>query len=163
MITALLEHNVLPDWLIRAGIRRLLHQRLKEETKADAERQQQHLMDLVKELRMSPIAVRTEVANEQHYEVPTEFFRLVLGKHMKYSSGYWDDGVTDLDRSEADMLSITCRRAQFTDGMNILELGCGWGSLSLFVAEQFPKAHIKASQTRAHRNFLLTPNLPGAV
>ena len=155
MITALLEHNVLPDWLIRIGIRRLLHRRLKEEAKADCELQQQHFMNLVEELRKSPIAIHTDDANEQHYELPTEFFKLILGKHMKYSSGYWNDGVDNLDRSEADMLALTCQRAQITDGMSILELGCGWGSLSLFMAEQFPKAHITAvSNSRTQKSFI---------
>ena len=155
MITVLLEHNVLPDWLIRIGIRKLLHQRLKEEAKADCELQQQHFMNLVKELRNSPIAIHTGDANEQHYELPTEFFKLVLGKHMKYSSGYWSDGVDNVERSEADMLALTCQRAQIADGMNILELGCGWGSLSLFMAEQFPNAHITAvSNSRTQKSFI---------
>jgi cyclopropane-fatty-acyl-phospholipid synthase len=155
MVDRLLEKGVFPDWLIRIGIRRLLRQRLREEKKANCELQQEHFMSLVDELKSSPIALNTKDANEQHYEVPTDFFRLVLGKHMKYSSGYWREGVSDLDQSESDMLSLTCQRAQLENGMDILELGCGWGSLSLFMAEKFPKSRITGvSNSRTQRIFI---------
>jgi cyclopropane-fatty-acyl-phospholipid synthase len=97
-------------------------------------------MKLIEELKNSPIAVNTVDANEQHYEVPTKFYQYCLGKHLKYSSGYWKDGVTDIDTSEKDMLELTCQRAELLDGQNVLELGCGWGSLSLFMASRFPKS-----------------------
>ncbi len=155
MMSPLLEHTLLPDWLIRVGIRRLLRQRLMEGRQGGPEFQQQRLMDLVKELRRSPIAVSTAEANEQHYEVPAEFFRIILGKHMKYSSGYWNEGVDDLDTSEADMLSLTCQRAEIADGMNILELGCGWGPLSLYMAERYPASRITAvSNSRSQKVFI---------
>ncbi len=142
MITRLLERDLLPDPLVRFGIRRLLAQRLRDEDKGNPEAQQAHLQEFIERLRVSPIAVHTTDANEQHYEVPTEFFKLVLGRNMKYSSGYWREGITLLDRSEEDMLALTCERAELTDGMKILELGCGWGSLSLFMAAKYPKARI---------------------
>jgi len=155
MVTTLLENDALPDWLIRIGIRRLLRQRLREEKKGSCELQQQHCMVLVDELRRSPIAVSMKEANEQHYEVPTEFFKLILGRQMKYSSGYWKEGVTALDQAEDDMLSLTCQRAQLDDGMDILELGCGWGSLSLFMAEKFPKARITGvSNSRTQKIYI---------
>jgi cyclopropane-fatty-acyl-phospholipid synthase len=155
MVDTLLEKDALPDWLIRIGIRRLLRQRLREEKKENCELQQEHLMSLVDELKSSPIALNTKHANEQHYELPTEFFRLVLGRHMKYSSGYWREGVSDLDQSESDMLSLTCQRAQIAEGMNILELGCGWGSLSLFMAERFAKSRIIGiSNSRTQKIFI---------
>lgn len=137
---SLLEKNKIPDILIRKGIRRLLKQRLDQENKGNTETQQTHLMKLIEELKNSPIAVNTVDANEQHYEVPTKFYQYCLGKHLKYSSGYWKDGVTDIDTSEKDMLELTCRRAELQDGQNVLELGCGWGSLSLFMASSFPKS-----------------------
>ena len=142
MIESVLEKNLLPDFLIRFGIRRLLRMRLREEKKPSCDLQQRHFMNLVQELRKSPIALRTDDANKQHYEVPTEFFKLVLGKHMKYSAGYWKEGVTSLDQSEEEMLALTCQRAELEDQMDILELGCGWGSLALFMAERFPHARI---------------------
>jgi cyclopropane-fatty-acyl-phospholipid synthase len=123
-------------------IRKLLKQRLHDENKGNVEAQQQHFMSLVNELKNSPIAINTVDANEQHYEVPTRFYQLCLGKHLKYSSGYWREGVTNIDQSEADMLEITCQRAQIIDGMSILELGCGWGSLSLYMAAKYPKSKI---------------------
>jgi cyclopropane-fatty-acyl-phospholipid synthase len=134
----LLEKNLVPDFLIRQGIRNLLKQRLSYEKKENSEKQKQHLLDLVHELKSSPIAVHTKAANEQHYEVPTEFFQYCLGKHLKYSSGYWNENVTDIDRSESDMLELTCQRAQLQDGQQVLELGCGWGSLSLYMAAKYP-------------------------
>jgi cyclopropane-fatty-acyl-phospholipid synthase len=135
-----LEKDLVPDSLIRVGIRKLLKQRLKEETKLNCELQQEHLMKLIAELKNSPIAINTADANEQHYEVPTEFYKYCLGPHLKYSSGFWNPGVKDIATSEKDMLALTCQRAELTDGQDVLELGCGWGSLSLFMAERFPKS-----------------------
>ncbi|MES2287168.1 MAG: class I SAM-dependent methyltransferase [Bacteroidota bacterium] len=137
---SLLEKNKIPDILIRKGIRSLLKQRLDQENKGNTETQQAHFMNLIEELKSSPIAVNTVDANEQHYEVPTKFYQYCLGKHLKYSSGYWKDGVTDIDTSEKDMLELTCQRAELQDGQNVLELGCGWGSLSFFMASKFPKS-----------------------
>ncbi|MCU0411738.1 MAG: cyclopropane-fatty-acyl-phospholipid synthase family protein, partial [Bacteroidetes bacterium] len=117
--------------------------------------QQAHLQQMIERLRKSPIAVHTTDANEQHYEVPTDFFKLVLGRNMKYSSGYWRDGITSLDRSEEDMLALTCERAELADGMKVLELGCGWGSLTLFMAAKYPKARITAvSNSRTQKDYI---------
>lgn len=140
LINSLLEKNLIPDSLIRFQIRNLLKQRLREEKKANSELQQSHLMQLIDELKNSPIAIETNAANEQHYEVPTEFYQFCLGKHLKYSSGYWKEGVTDIDTSEKDMLELTCERAELQNGQSVLELGCGWGSLSLYMAQKFPKS-----------------------
>ncbi|MDF2455362.1 MAG: cfa 2 [Cytophagaceae bacterium] len=147
--TGLLEKNLVPDFLIRQGIRNLLKQRIKDETHPDLEVQQQRFMDLLKSFRSSAIAVETKAANEQHYEVPTQFYLHVLGKNLKYSSGYWKDDNTDFDKSEDDMLELTCQRAELKDGMDILELGCGWGSLTLFMAKKFPDANIFAVSNSA--------------
>ena len=138
----MLEKNLLPDWLIRAGIRRLLAVRLRDENKGDIEKQKQHLMAFVEELKQSPIAVHTADANNQHYQVPTEFFLLTLGKHLKYSGGYWPAGCASLDDSEDAMLKLTAQRARLENGQNILELGCGWGSLSLYMAATFPGSRV---------------------
>jgi cyclopropane-fatty-acyl-phospholipid synthase len=137
-----LEKNLLPDWLIRIGIRRLLRERLREEDKGDSVKQRAHLLQLVEELKKSPIAIETKAANEQHYELSPRFFHLCLGSHLKYSSGFWAGGVKTLNEAEEIMLKLTCKRAQIADGQKILELGCGWGSLSLWMAENFPRAEI---------------------
>jgi cyclopropane-fatty-acyl-phospholipid synthase len=142
LLDRLLEKNLLPDWLLRVGIRRLLRARLREENRGDASAQQAHLLKLVEELKRSPIAIETLAANEQHYEVPTRFYQLCLGRRLKYSGALWPSGVTTLDAAEEAMLKLTCKRAQLADGMDILELGCGWGSLSLWMAEQYPQARI---------------------
>ncbi|RYE56758.1 MAG: class I SAM-dependent methyltransferase, partial [Sphingobacteriales bacterium] len=134
----LIEKDLLPDSLLRQGIKKLLKQRLDDENEGDDELQQQKFMELVDELKNSPIAINTQDANEQHYELPTQFFQYCLGKNLKYSSGYWKDGVKDIDTSEDDMLALTCARAELTDGQEVLELGCGWGSLSLYMAAKFP-------------------------
>lgn len=155
MISTLLEKNILPDFLIRVGIRRLLAQRLREEIKSNTQEQQAHLMNLIDFLKSSPIAVNTYDANEQHYEVPTEFFKLVMGKHMKYSSGYWKDDDVSFDQSEEDMLELTTERAELNDGMNILELGCGWGSLSLFMAMKYQRAKITGvSNSKTQKEYI---------
>ncbi len=156
----LLESDRVPDWLIRNRIRALLAQRLREEDKGDPEVQQAHLMTLVRQLRESPIAINTAEANEQHYEVPTAFYLLVLGRHLKYSSCYYDHfdvprAAAGLDAAEARMLALTCERARLADGDRILELGCGWGSLSLYMAEKFPNARVTAvSNSRTQKQFI---------
>jgi cyclopropane-fatty-acyl-phospholipid synthase len=153
--SGLLEKDLLPDFIIRYGIRRLLAERLRDEDKGNTEAQQKHFMKLVEELKASPIAVNTEDANAQHYEIPADFFRLVMGKHLKYSSGYWKEGVNSIDISERDMLEITCQRAELEDGQNILELGCGWGSLSLFMAEKYPNSQITSvSNSHSQKAFI---------
>ncbi len=153
--SGLLEKDVLPDFIVRMGIRNLLAQRLKEENKGNPEAQQEHFMSLVEELKHSPIAIHTDYANAQHYEIPANFFELVLGKHLKYSSGYWKEGVTSLDASEKDMLDITSQRAELKDGQKVLELGCGWGSLSLYMAEKFPNSSITSvSNSHSQKVFI---------
>ncbi len=96
----LIEQDQVPDLLLRKGIRRLLRQRLRDENKGDVALQQAHLMELISKLKASPIAVNTADANQQHYEVPTRFYQYCLGKNLKYSSGYWKPGVTDINVSE---------------------------------------------------------------
>lgn len=140
----LIEKNLVPDFLLRIGIRNLLEQRLKDEVKGNLEEQHTYLMNFISELKKSPIAVNTRDANEQHYEVPTEFYLKALGKNLKYSCAYYDEGVHSLDVAEERMLALTCERAELKDGMKILELGCGWGSLSLWMASHYPNAQITA-------------------
>lgn len=148
----LLAKGILPDALIRMGIRHRLATTLAPFEKLDCEGRQALLMKHVAELRASPIAIATDEANEQHYELPTRFFERVLGKHMKYSSGYWEPGVTDIETSEARMLELTCTRADIQDGQRILELGCGWGSLTLWMAARYPQTKITAvSNSRTQR------------
>ncbi|HTI57636.1 cyclopropane-fatty-acyl-phospholipid synthase family protein [Mucilaginibacter sp.] len=151
----LIEQNKVPDFLLRRGIRGLLKQRLKDENKGGVEAQQAHLMSLIEQLKASPIAVNTSEANQQHYEVPTQFYQYCLGKNLKYSSGYWNDGVSDIDTSEDDMLALTCERAELADGQQVLELGCGWGSLSLYMAAKFSNSTFKVvSNSRTQKAFI---------
>ncbi len=149
------ERGLMPDIVIRQGIRKLLADRLRQENRGDCEVQQKIFQELVEHLRKSPIAVNTEDANEQHYELPPPFFLKVLGPRLKYSSCLWPAGVASLDAAEDAMLDLTCRRAGLADGMDILELGCGWGSLSLWMAERFPKARIlSVSNSAPQREFI---------
>jgi cyclopropane-fatty-acyl-phospholipid synthase len=138
----LLEKDVVPDYLIRVGIRRLLAERLKEESAGGVQAQQARLMALIADLKTQPIAIETAAANEQHYEVPTRFYQLCLGKRLKYSGAYWPAGVNTLDEAEETMLKLTCERARIADGQDVLELGCGWGSMSLWLAENYPHSRI---------------------
>ena len=155
MIDSLLERNLLPDFLLRFGIRRLLAQRLREEDKGGVEAQRAHLQALIAELRRSPIAIATAAANEQHYEVPTRFYQLCLGPRLKYSGALWPASVTTLAEAEERMLALYAERAQLADGQDILELGCGWGSLSLWMAERFPNARVTGvSNSRTQKEFI---------
>ena len=146
------EKGWIPDLLIRQGIRRLLKTRLHEIDADDCERMAQNCQEFIAQLDRSAIAPVPHKANEQHYEVPAEFFVQVLGRHRKYSSCYWTAHTTSLDEAEAAALRITCERAGIEDGMRILELGCGWGSLTLWMAEHYPNARIVAvSNSRSQR------------
>jgi cyclopropane-fatty-acyl-phospholipid synthase len=148
-LDTLLARNLLPDAAIRLGIRNLLARKLREEDQGGAEKQQRALLDFVRELKGSPIAIKTAAANQQHYEVPTAFFQLCLGPRMKYSSGYWPSETTTFADSEEAMLWLTCERAELANGMDILELGCGWGSLTLWMAEKYPNSKITAVSNSA--------------
>lgn len=151
----LLAKNLLPDAAIRIGIRNLLAKKLREEDRGDVEKQQAALLDFIADLDQRPIAIKTDEANEQHYEVPTEFFQHCLGPRLKYSSGYWPREDTTFAESEEAMLALTCERADLADGQHILELGCGWGSLTLWMAEKFPNARITGvSNSRTQREFI---------
>ncbi len=140
----LAERGILPDWLIRIGIRRLAAQRYRIEAERDIESFSRHSDALRNELSQSPIALHCDDANDQHYEVPAEFFRVVLGPRLKYSCCLFPDETTTLTEAEEQMLELTCRRADIRDGMDVLDLGCGWGSLSLWIAAQMPNCRITA-------------------
>jgi cyclopropane-fatty-acyl-phospholipid synthase len=152
---SLLERDLLPDWLVRLGIRRLLHARLVEEDKGSPEAQKSHAMRLISQLEQSPVAINTTDANLQHYELPCAFFELVLGKNLKYSACYFENGDETLDQAESRMLALTAERARLEDGDRILELGCGWGSLSLWMAERYPRSSVTAvSNSRTQKRFI---------
>ena len=151
----LADRGLLPDGLIRYGIRQLDKKRLQQENRGDSKEQQKALKALISEMRKSPIAVQTQKANEQHYEVPAAFFQEVLGKHLKYSGCYWPAGVQNLNQAEKEMLALTCKRADLSDGMEILELGCGWGSLSLWMAQHYPNSRVVAvSNSKSQKEFI---------
>lgn len=155
LLDRLLERDLLPDALIRLGIRRLVGRRLAEETTGSLAERQERLMALLQRLRESPIAINTADANEQHYEVPTAFYQRVLGRHLKYSCCLYGPGTRSLEDAEAAMLSLTTERAALRDGDRILELGCGWGSLSLWMAGQFPRSRITVvSNSRTQKQYI---------
>jgi cyclopropane-fatty-acyl-phospholipid synthase len=149
MLDTLLEKNLLPDWLLRFGIRRLLAQRITDETgryNADA---------YVADLKTRALAEQTAAANEQHYEVPTDFYRHCLGPRFKYSGCLYPTGKETLAEAEELMLAVYAERAQLTDGLDILELGCGWGSLCLYNAQKFPRSRITAiSNSRTQKEHI---------
>jgi cyclopropane-fatty-acyl-phospholipid synthase len=155
-LDSLVETGLLPDWVLRLGIRRLVARRAAQEARGGVEARQARLSAWVETLRRSPIAVDTRAANEQHYEVPADFFRLVLGRRLKYSCALWPEGTASLDEAEEAMLRLTGERAGLLDGQRVLELGCGWGSLTLWAAERYPHSRITAvSNSLSQRAFIL--------
>lgn len=133
----LIELGFVPDFITRIGIRHLLSMRLQDAT-LGTDTVQQRKMDFVNELKTMPIAVLTEKANEQHYELPTEYFDKVLGRWKKYSSCLYRDVRDDLDTAEENMLELYCDKLKIQDGMKILDVGGGWGSFTLFAATKYP-------------------------
>ena len=153
----LAEKGLLPDSLIRFGIRQLLKKRLDEISNQDSETSQDLKSAFLKSMDESPIALVPHLANKQHYEVPSSFFDFCLGKHKKYSSCYWDSQTNHLDDAEFNALNISAAHADLKNGQTILELGCGWGSLTLFMAQKYPKSRIFAvSNSNSQRVFIET-------
>ncbi|WP_454674490.1 SAM-dependent methyltransferase [Achromobacter pestifer] len=148
-LLGLAERGLVPDALLRLGIRRLCAQRLHDERAGGPGKQANRYQALIDQLRLSPLAIHADAANAQHYELPPEFFTLCLGRQLKYSGCYYATGRETLDQAEAAMLELTGDRAELADGQRILELGCGWGSLTLWMAERYPNARITAVSNSA--------------
>ena len=151
------EAGLIPDAVIRRGIRRMLEKRLAGIGGDDIQRAAETEQAFVTMMDRSPIALVPELANEQHYEVPAEFFAAVLGTHRKYSCCLWEDGIDTLDAAEQAALESTCQRAGIEDGQRVLDLGCGWGSLTLHIATTFPRCAVTAvSNSRSQRDHIVS-------
>jgi cyclopropane-fatty-acyl-phospholipid synthase len=154
-IIDLAELRVLPDWAIRWGIRQLLARRVRAQRLLSANQLRAAKAAFIHDIRRGPLAEATGAANEQHYEVPATFFRLMLGPRLKYSCCWFEAEQSHLAVAEESMLQLTCERAALADGQRVLELGCGWGSLTLWMAEQFPHSQITAiSNSHSQREFI---------
>lgn len=152
----LLESGLVPDALIRAAIRRLLRARLRAEERGSEATNRAQLLSFVERMKKGPIALRVDSANAQHYEVPAAFFQKVLGPRLKYSCAYYGDRCSGLAEAEEAMLRLTCERARLVDGQDVLELGCGWGSLTLWMAEHYSNSRITGvSNSASQREFIL--------
>jgi len=145
----LMEHGYLPDFVLRAGSRFLLQKHLAALPRGDAETEA-YLHRFLADMAAAPVALVPEKANEQHYELPAVFFERVLGTHRKYSACLWPEGTTTLEEAEQAALQETCLHADIKDGQTILELGCGWGSLTLWIARQYPGSRI-TGVSNSHR------------
>ena len=156
MIDFILEKNLLPESIIRFGIRRLLRERIKEITPANEAAETAALRAYIDDLNHRPLAESTNEANEQHYEVPAEFYNYCLGRNLKYSGCLYQQGNETLSGAEDAMLALYADRAELADGQSILELGCGWGSLSLYMAKRYPNSHITGvSNSSSQREYIL--------
>jgi cyclopropane-fatty-acyl-phospholipid synthase len=143
--------GLLPDPLLRAAIRQNCRLRLRRERRRGLDA----LEDMVRAISEGPIAIDTAAANDQHYELPEQFFGLTLGPRRKYSGHFWPEGVETLADAEETMLALTCSRARIEDGMDVLDLGCGWGSLSGWIAERYPSCRVLAvSNSRPQKAFI---------
>ena len=149
------EQGLVPDRVVRIGIRKLLKARLVELGSGDAQATAALTQAFVEHVRGAPLALLPEKANEQHYEVPAAFFAEVLGPNRKYSSCWWPEGTATLEQAEEMALAETCERAGLTNGQQVLELGCGWGSLSLWMAARYPDSRITAlSNSSSQREYI---------
>jgi len=157
ILIPIIHVGLVPDFLIRLGIRIQLRNHLAVLNSDDVEIEQQQKMEIVKELHSMPIAIETEAANDQHYEVPAKFYDLCLGPCKKYSSGLWPSSKTTFDESEVIMLDLYCERAGVKDGMHIVDLGCGWGSLTLHLIAKYPNCKITSiSNSHSQREYILS-------
>lgn len=150
------ERGLVPDAAVRWGIRRLLRRRLQQQDLGECEYNREAQRTFKLQLRESPLAIEQPAANMQHYEVPSVFYERILGPRLKYSCCYWPGGVETLAAAEESMLRITAERAQVEDHQRILDLGCGWGALSLWLAANYRHAQITAvSNSRSQGEFIL--------
>lgn len=143
-LLGLAERSLVPDMLLRLGIRRMCTERLRAERAGGLDAQAARQGRLIELLRHSPLAIETAAANAQHYELPPAFFEHCLGPRLKYSCCYYPIGDESLAAAEEAMLALYTARAELADGQTILELGCGWGSLTLWMAQRYPTARITA-------------------
>ncbi len=149
------ERGLIPDAITRSAIRRLCEQRLRDSDRGNDIANERALQAFVASMVAGPVAPVPDKANEQHYELPPEFFAAVLGPRRKYSSCFFTEASSTLAEAEEAALAITCERAQLADGQEILELGCGWGSPSLWMAERYPRSRITAvSNSAPQRGFI---------
>jgi cyclopropane-fatty-acyl-phospholipid synthase len=156
VLIGLCERGLVPDRLARFGMRRLMAARLATESADGPEAVLARYAARLAALRESPVAIETAAANAQHYEVPAEFFQRVLGPQLKYSCCWYEHERTTLAEAEQAMLALTALRAGLADGQRVLELGCGWGSLSLWMAARFPDSRVTAvSNSGSQRAFIL--------
>jgi cyclopropane-fatty-acyl-phospholipid synthase len=155
LVDRAVDRGLLPDPVLRAAIRQLLRRRLRCEDPGGPAARADRKHELLAVWRHAPVALHTDDANDQHYEVPTELFELMLGPRLKYSSAYWPAGVTTLAEAEEAMLSLTSERAELADGQEVLELGCGWGSLTLWMAARYPNSRITAVSNSATQRELI--------
>lgn len=154
VIYDLIATGIIPEWLIRIGIRRMLKQKLAALKSDDRDLLRQRTRHFAEQLKSYPIAIETDSANTQHYEVPADFFKLILGPNMKYSCCFYEDGDT-LEVAELRMLELSCQRADIKDGQRILDLGCGWGSFAIYAATNYPNSRITAvSNSHSQRQFI---------
>lgn len=150
-----LRRGLAPDWALRAGSRYGAWARERRESRGGVGAAEERLVEMVARMSSGPVAERPEKANEQHYELPTQFIGLILGPWRKYSCCLWEQATHTLAQAEEAMLALTCTRAQVKDGMRILDLGCGWGSLSLWLAQQYPSAQVTGvSNSRRQRDWI---------
>lgn len=136
------ERGWVPDRLVRAGMRKFMRLRLTDEGLDNGELRSRRANALLDELRASPIAIETDAANTQHYELPPAFFEAHLGPQLKYSCALYPTGTETLAQAEEAMFECYAERAGLADGQCILDLGCGWGSLALWMAKRYPNARI---------------------
>jgi cyclopropane-fatty-acyl-phospholipid synthase len=150
----ILKSGLVPDIILKIIINYLNRKRLRNEDLGSVEKNQEKLMKIIEELKKSPIALTPELANQQHYELPFDYFDLVLGHYKKYSCCYFYENE-DLDKAEKNMLDLYIDRAEIKNGQTILDLGCGWGSFSLYIAEKFPKCKIiGVSNSRLQKEYI---------
>lgn len=145
----LVDHGWLPQFILRRAIRQQLQSRLREISQKPMEELHADKMAFVARLKERPIAIHTDKANEQHYEVETGLYRLTLGKRLKYSSCLYPTGRETLDEAEELMLASYVTKADVREGQAILDLGCGWGSVTLYLAQRFPTSRITAFSNSA--------------
>lgn len=164
ILLPMIERNLVPDFLLRFGIRREIDMGITDIKKLTSVQKIETVQAFITQVKTLPIAINQSNANEQHYEIPDAFYQLVLGPYMKYSSGYWPSKDTTLPESEVAMLELYCERAELKDGMELVDLGCGWGSVTLFMAKKYPNSRVTSiSNSNSQREYIMRKAAEGGL
>jgi cyclopropane-fatty-acyl-phospholipid synthase len=151
----LLINGQIPDYLITLGIKKIIKDRLEVEKRKRKTQGKLYLSNFIQELKTSSAPRSSPDQEKEQRQIPVQFFQYFQGEHLKFSSGFWREGVADISIAETEMLELTCQRAELAGGQRVLELGCRWGAMSLYMSARYPQSHFTSiAESHKHKAYI---------